>query len=250
MSFIRHVGKHGDKKVAVVFREVPNEPHMCLVVYTEILNRHVHDPLMKCIESDIGQNSETLADALNRSYTMDGKPLLQVLHFEGQLKKVQTELIVMTPSPNVKIKLSELNTMLNEMKQGEEAVKRLAEIDSSRGLQDPADVARRMRNNQAQASAQTTSPINQPVQESSNKNYLPTDMSDAALAWRIRQQAQKMEAEARGLLSESARLMKEAAQMEGIIPEAPPVTAPQVDQPVEKKVVVAARRPGRPKKVA
>ena len=29
MSFIRHVGKHGDRKVAVVFREVPGEPHMC-----------------------------------------------------------------------------------------------------------------------------------------------------------------------------------------------------------------------------
>lgn len=246
MSFLRHIGKHGDKKVAVVFREVPNEPHMCLVVYTELLNRHVHDPMMKCIESDIGQHSETLADALNRSYTVDGKPLLQVLHFEGQLKKVRTELIVMTPAPNIKIKLSELNTMLDEMKQGEDAVKRMAEIDSSRGLQDPADVARRMRNNQAQ----TTAPINQPAQSTSNNSYLPTDMSDAAIAWRLRQQAQKMEAEARGLLSESARMLKEAAQMEGITAEAPPAVPADVQPTAEKKLVVAARRPGRPKKAA
>ena len=77
MSFLRHVGKHGDRKVAVVFREVPGEPHMCLVVYTELLNQHIHDPLVRCIESDIGQNSEDLADALNRSYTVDGKPILQ-----------------------------------------------------------------------------------------------------------------------------------------------------------------------------
>ena len=69
MSFIRHVGKVGDRKVAIVFREVPNEPHMCLVTYTETLNMHVHDPLIRCIESDIGQHSETLADALSQLYS-------------------------------------------------------------------------------------------------------------------------------------------------------------------------------------
>jgi hypothetical protein len=58
--FLRHVGKHGDRKVAVIFREVPGETHMCLVTYPEVLNRNIHDPLMKCIESDIGQNSENL----------------------------------------------------------------------------------------------------------------------------------------------------------------------------------------------
>jgi hypothetical protein len=245
MSFLRHIGKHGDRKVAVVFREVPNEGHMCLVVYTELLNRHIHDPMMKCIESDIGQHSETLADALNRSFTVDGKPLLQVLHFEGQLKKVKTELVVMTPAPNVKIKLNELNVMLNEMKQGEEAVKRLSELDKSRGLQDPADVARRMRTNQ-------TNQTEQPAETVGKQSYLPTDMTDAAIAWRLRQQAQKMEAEARGLLSESTRLMKEAAQMEGQ-PESTPasVATPKVEISTEqKKVVVAARRPGRPKKAA
>ena len=109
MSFTRHVGKHGDRKVAIVFREVPNEVHMCLVTYTETLNQHIHDPLIQCIESDIGQNSEHLADALNRTYTKDGKPILQVLHLEGQLKKVQTAQIVMTPSPNQVIRLDELN---------------------------------------------------------------------------------------------------------------------------------------------
>ena len=88
MSFLRHVGKIGDRKIAIVFREVPNEPHMCLVTYTEILNAHIHDGLMRCIESDIGQNSENLADALNRSYTKDGKIILQVLHSEGLIKKV------------------------------------------------------------------------------------------------------------------------------------------------------------------
>lgn len=199
MSFLRHVGKHGDRKVAVIFREVPGEPHMCLVAYTELLNQHIHDPMIKCIESDIGQNSENLADALNRSYTKDGNPILQVLHREGQLKKVNTELVIMTPAPNTKIKLNELNKILNEMKQGEAAVKRLAEIDSSRGLQDPADVARRMRGNQTPQNIQSAQGA----------------LADNELANNLRQQAQKMDAEAKGLLAESQRLMKEAAQMDG-----------------------------------
>jgi hypothetical protein len=200
MSFLRHVGKHGDRKVAVIFREVPGEPHMCLVTYTELLNQHIHNPMIKCIESDIGQNSENLADALNRTYTTDGNPILQVLHREGQLKKVNTELVIMTPAPNTKIKLNELNKILNEMKQGEAAVKRLAEIDSSRGLQDPADVARRMRGNQA---------------PSQNVQSAQGALADNELANNLRQQAQKMDAEAKGLLAESQRLLKEAAQMDG-----------------------------------
>lgn len=143
MAFLRHVGKHGDRKVAVVFREVPGEPHMALVVYTELLGQNIHDPMMRCIESDIGQNSENLADALNRVYTKDGHIILQKLHAEGMLKKVQTENIVMTPQPTVKIKLNELNKILDEMKQGEEATRKLAEMDASLGMQDSLQVADR-----------------------------------------------------------------------------------------------------------
>lgn len=208
-SFLRHIGRHGDRKVAVVFREVPGEPHMALVVYTEILNRNIHDPLVQCIESDIGQNSESLADALNRTYTKDGHIILQKLHAEGQLKKVNTENIVMTPAPNTKIKLNELNKMLDEMKQGEEAVKRLAEIDKSAGLQDPAAVAaKRMRNQQQKQ---------QPVAGSSDA------LGDAALAKQRLEQAQKMANEANGLLAESKRLIAEAQQLD---PSLLPVTSP------------------------
>lgn len=198
MSFLRHVGKQGDRKVAVVFREVPGEPHMCLVTYTETLNQHIHDPLIKCIESDIGQNSEHLADALNRTHTKDGRIILQVLHAEGQLKKVQTSQIVMTPAPNQTIRLDELNTILDEMKTGEAAVQKLAELDKSRGLQDPADVVRRMRGPQ------------QPPQVQSTGDAL----GDAQLANNLRQQAMKMSSEAKGLMAEADRLLKEAAQMD------------------------------------
>lgn len=196
MSFLRHVGKHGDRKVAVIFREVPGEPHMCLVTYTEVLNQHIHDPMMQCIESDIGQNSENLADALNRTFTKDGRPILQVLHAEGQLKKVNTEVVVMTPAPNAKIKLSELNKILDEMKTGEEAVRRLAEMDQSMGLQDPVDVARRMRGDKTPTVAATGDAL-----------------GDTQLAKQLLEQADRMEREAKGLLAEAKRLSDEAKSL-------------------------------------
>jgi hypothetical protein len=222
MNFLRHVGKQGDRKVAVVFREVPGEPHMALVVYTETLNRNIHDPLVKCIESDIGQSSENLAEALNRSYTTDGQIILQKLHAEGMLKKVQTELIVMTPAPNTRIKLNELNKILDEMKMGEEAVKKLADMDSQMGMQDPAAVARRMRGDAVPGLDAS------PIQASGDA------LGDTALAANLRQQADRMSREANGLLVEAQRLVEQARSLD------PVVAAPVKTKGRPKKTPVAA----------
>ena len=220
MSFLKHVGKHGDRKVAIIFREVPGESHMCLVTYTETLNQHIHDPLIRCIESDIGQHAESLSDALNRTLGMDGQPILFTLHREGLLKKVQTENIVVTPNSKTKIKLNELNKILTEMKQGESAVKRMAEIDQSRGLQTPSDVARRMRESKTR---DAKVPATQPLIASSNDA-----LGDNAIANNLREQAQKMEAEAKGLLAESARLLSEAATMDPVVKKATKVKKAKV----------------------
>lgn len=211
MSFLRHVGKHGDRKVAVVFREVPNEEHMCLVVYTQLLNQNIHDPMMACIEGDIGQNSDELASALNRQFTRAGEPILQVLHREGMLKKVRTEDVVMTPQSNTKIRLDELNKILREMKAGEDATKRLAEADSSLGLQDPADVRRRKEGliGEKERAVPTA-----------GVNVLQDDM----LAQNLMAQAQKMEAEAKGLMAESQRLLNEA---KALLPKPVKTTKPR-----------------------
>jgi hypothetical protein len=135
---------------------------------------------------------------------------------EGQLKKVQTSQIIMTPAPNTKIKLEELNTILNEMKQGEEAVKRLAEMDKSRGIQDPADVIRRMRG-----------PQNQPVESTGDA------LGDAAIAKQRMEQAHKMEREAKGLLAEAQRLITEAQSLDPSLTAQP---APVVTEAAPAKV--------------
>lgn len=220
-QFLRHIGKVGDRKVAVIFREVPNEPHMCLVIYSELLGSNIHDPMMAAIESPTGQQAKDLADALNRSYTKDGKIILHVLHSEGMMKKVQTNQVVMTPAPNQTIRLNELNDILNEMEKGEQAVKRLAELDASRGLQDPADVARRMR-------GESTVGIPAGI------------IGDDSLAQNLMNQAARMAAEAKGLLAESERLQKEA---QSLMPQLNTTVAKSVDATAKKKA-------GRPKKAA
>ena len=244
-QFLKHVGKVGDRKVAVIFRQIPGEDHMCLVVYTELLNQNIHDPLIKCIESEPAQREENLAEALNKNYTRDGKIILQVLHVEGMMKKVQTSQVLMTPAPNQAIKLSELNNILNEMSKGEEAIKRMREIDNSRGLQDPKDIARRM--NDAKK-AQQTSPI-----------VATTDdvFGDLELPRSRLQQSEKMAAEARGLLAESERLAQEAYGMDpSLNPVQPKVT--RAKKPAVKKTSevttkqilesVAPKKSGRPRK--
>lgn len=239
--FLKHVGKHGDRKVAVVFRQIPGDEHMCLVIYTELLNSNMHDPLIACIESPEGQASENLADALNRSYTKDGNIILQVIHREGMLKRVQTEQIMMTPAPNQKIKLSELNSILDEMAKGEEAVRKLAEIDASRGLQDPKDVAKRMRGE---------STVNLPPAKTPANGILGNN----DLAVNLRAQAMRMSNEAKGLMAEAERLLKEASQMDGAGVEGKAkrtrVKKSVVAQPVVQEVLPTTKKTGRTKKAA
>jgi len=181
--------------------------------------------MMACIEGSIGQHSTNLADALNRTHTADGKYILQVLHREGLIKKVQTEQIVMTPNSQTKIKLNELNKILDEMEQGEAAVKKLADMDASLGMQTPAEIAKRMRGDIVQ-------PNEAPKGIAGGQDVL----GDTVLANNLRGQAARMEAEAKGLLAESQRLQQEANDLMGI----PAVT--QTTEPVK-------RGRGRPAKV-
>lgn len=210
MKFMKHIGRHGDRKVAVLFREVPQEDHMCLVIYPDTLPAPWESAIMKVIESDHGQASENFADALHRSLLPDGRVILETLHREKMIKKIRTADVVMVPRPDSSIRLDELNKMLNEMKTGEAAIKRLAESDAAQGLVDPsvkraAEAA--FKNKQAQP----------PVQSSNDA------LSDRALAANMLAQAQRMESEGKGLLSEAARMRKEAERMDpGVVAVAAP----------------------------
>jgi hypothetical protein len=206
---IKHVGKHGDRRVAIVFREVPGEEHMCLVIYPDTMPVSMHDTIMRTIESDIGQTAENLGDALFRSLFPDGRPMLQTLHAEGMLKKVQTKQVVVTPNPSSHVNLEEMNRIIREMKTGADAIKKMADIDNNRGMSNykrKDDYGREI-----------GAPMEQLRQGSAAVagSDAARALDDAALANNFRDQATRMAAEARSLLAESERLMKEAATMSG-----------------------------------
>lgn len=221
MAFLKHIGKLGNRKVVIVFREVPNEPHMCLVIYSETLKQSLHESLMKVVESDIGQRAESLSDALNRSYSNEGEILLHVFHKEGLLKKVQTKMVLVTPTPNSSVSLEELNKILTEMKQGEAATKRLADLDASAGMQTPSEIAKRHRPPQQPS---------QPVQNAPQSSQ-PAVFDDSAMAANLRRQSAAMQLQANQLLAESERLLKEAEELS---PSKPVVTS-EVVTPQPKK---------------
>jgi hypothetical protein len=77
---MKHIGRHGERKVAIVYKTVPDQDHMALVVYTETMNMGMHDAMMKVIESKEGQAENELADVLFRNLFTDGRKMLETLH--------------------------------------------------------------------------------------------------------------------------------------------------------------------------
>lgn len=233
MNFLKHVGKHADRKVAILFREVPNEDHMCLVIYPDTLPAPWEAAIMKVLESDIGQQAEQFADALHRSLLPDGRVILETLHLEKMIKKVRTADVIVTPRTDSNIRLDELNRMLNEMKQGEHAIKKLAEMDATRGLVAPE----KKRSAEAEFKSRQAG---QPATTSSQGA-----LSDRDLAATMLTQAQRMEAEAKGLIAEAARMKKEAEKMHpGVVAGAnpqPTVTAAKRGRPAKAKVADATQ---------
>ena len=211
MAFMKHVGKHGDRKVCILFRQVPGEDHMCLCIYPEVLPAHWQDTIQRALESDVAQQSEELADALHRSFLPDGRPVLETLHQERMIKKLRTGDVIVTPTPDAKIRLDELNKMLNEMKQGEAAIKKMADNDASRGMVAP-DMKRRAEAEYKAGQAQKADPAY--VAPPSLKAGQDGALSDRDIAANMLAQAKAMEVNARSMVAEAARMKKEAERMD------------------------------------
>jgi len=207
---IKHIGKHGDRKVAIVFREVPGEEHMALVIYPDVLQVSMHDSIMKVIESPVGQEAENLGDALFRSLLPDGRPMLQTLHAEGMIKKVQAKQVVVTPNASSHVNLDEMNGIIRKMKMGEQAIKEMADIDANRGITGKA----RRRDDFGREVGAPVDGVRAGSAAVAGSDAARA-LDDAQLARDRLAQAQRMEAEARGLLAESARLKAEAEAMAG-----------------------------------
>ena len=138
---IKHVGKHGDRKVAIVFREVPGEPENALVVMSGELGPTQHDELIKEVDSPEAQNNNNLADVLNGRNFSDGRIMLKALHEDQLITKVPVSEIVMLPTVKDRVPLSDLNSAIAEIEAGREADKPTladtSEIDAVNQIERP-----------------------------------------------------------------------------------------------------------------
>lgn len=115
---MKHVGKmkNNGARVAVAFRTIPGDPHSALVIGTNGLADAYHDSLMSLIESEGAQQANELADVLAVRKFPDGSNMLEWLHSRGSLKKVPTNLVLMTPDNKSQIQLDELNILIADQK--------------------------------------------------------------------------------------------------------------------------------------
>lgn len=198
---IKHVGKHNQRKIAIIYRKVPDEGHMALVMYTDSLPSMVHDEAMKVLESEIGQNAKELADALFRHTMPDGNNCLTYIHRAGYLKKVPTNQVIVTPTAKATVRLDELNNILDNLELGGEAAKRMADIDSNRGIKGVIQEGREL-------GMPAQPQVNADAQAGLFAGLTDTDLANQRVA-----QATKLEAEAKGLLAEAKRLKEEAKSL-------------------------------------
>jgi hypothetical protein len=210
---IKHVGKHNGKKIVLLWRRVPNENHMALVAYSDTLPRMIHDEVMKALESAIGQNAKELSDVLFRTTMADGRNALEVMHKEGFIKKAPTSQILITPTAKSSVRLDELNDILDEMEKGEEAIKRLQDIDSNTGMTSKKRT-REGREVGMPPNNTSMSRTNVDVEATdSAAAYLQGALSDADIAKQRLGQAESFKKQAEQLLAEAKRLETEAKEL-------------------------------------
>ena len=198
---IKHVGKHNQKRVAIVYRTVPDEDHMALVAYADSMPSMVHDEVMKVIESAIGQNAKELADALFRTTLADGTNCLTTLHKGGWLKKVPCNQVIVTPTAKSTCRLDELNNLLKKIEEGGDAAAALADLDANRGMKGVLQEGRELGQPASDPTRTTAGSVSGDV------------LTDDVLSQQRLDQATKMEAEAKSLLAEAKRLKQEATEL-------------------------------------
>jgi hypothetical protein len=209
-NIIRHLGKIGDRKICVLFRKVPNEDHMCLVIYPDVMPAHWHDSIMGVLQSQKGQLAKDFADALHTSILPDGRLTLETLHNERMIKKVKTGDVIMTPTHKDFIRLDELNKMLDSIENGTEAIETMAKMDATNGL---VDAQTKRAAEEAFKRSQQEKITTETLASNASELEVPDPINPNDLASNMLEQAKLMEQEAKKMIAQASRMKKEAAKI-------------------------------------
>lgn len=199
MKNIKHVGKikNTGSKVLVAFRTLPGESNMCLVIPTDPLPDRYHDAIMELVETDFAQESYEFGEALFIKYFPDGRPMLPALSQDGRMQKVPTENVIMSPTPNNEIKLSDLNILIAEQKNC--AVDDLCTFVKGFPTEQPKD--------------EITEVAEAPIKKTNNKNTAVLKAEDNAVL-SDKDLARSYRSQADAMYKEAAKLRKQADELD------------------------------------
>ena len=132
MAFMKHVGRHNNKKVVIVFRENPETPGMASVLYSDALPQRLHGEVMAALESETGQNEGEFGMYLYRipSTSSSGMTLLETLAADNYIRQAPIREVTVTPNTQSSMRLDEL---LEHMKK---TPAELSQADAAQGMRD------------------------------------------------------------------------------------------------------------------
>jgi len=201
MRSLKHIGRiqNTGAKVLVVFRTLPGESNMALVLPVAQLPDQYHDSIMTLIETDQAQDAFEFGEIMHIRPFPDGRPMLRAMQADNRLVKVATDTVMMTPTTNDTVLLANLNTLIAEQKNCtvDELCTFVSGAPSAKAeVTDVASV-----NDTAPA---VDSDIPAPIRAQADTN---SALSDKDLAKSYRSQADAM-------YKEAARLRKEAEELD------------------------------------
>lgn len=199
MKSIKHIGKmkNTGAKVLVVFRTLPGESHMSLILPVANLPDQYHDSIMTLVETEQAQDVFEFGEIMHIRPFPDGRPMLRAMQADGRLLKTPTDNVIMTPTPNTNIPLTDLNVLIAEQKNC--SIDELCNFVSG-APSDKADIK-----DVVQVKEIPTETI-APVRAQAKDNSI---LSDKDIAKSMRSQAD-------ALYKEAARLRKEAETLDPV----------------------------------
>jgi hypothetical protein len=103
---IKHVGEVDNKRVVIVFLQLPERPDTALVVDADALPERDHEILMREVQSKEGQDAQNLYDLLGRRMMPStNTTLLMYLHASNRLMPVPVSKVNLLPYPNHRVPL-------------------------------------------------------------------------------------------------------------------------------------------------
>jgi hypothetical protein len=118
MKTLKHIGKmkNTGEKVLVVFRTLPGESNMALVIPTSTLPDMYHDALIQLVESEQAQDANEFGEIMFIRRFPDGRSMLAAMQQDNRLRKVATDTVIMTPTLSASIPLDQLNVIIAEQR--------------------------------------------------------------------------------------------------------------------------------------